>query len=219
MSVPISRSVVESLVREVVQERLAQAAILPPKLFVNASSRHMHITRKHLEVLFGPGAELSVHKELYQEGFYASGQTVTLVGPRGRTIPSLRILGPLRDYTQIELAFSDAIMLGIDKVPIRLAGDLAGSPGAVLIGPKGTLELEQGVVRSAPHVHMSPADAAFYGVKNMDRMKLRVGGELGCVFEGVVARVGPASRLEVHLDTDEANACGLAMAQHVELFT
>ena len=142
---------------------------------------------------------------------------VTLIGPRSRLISNLRILGPLRSRTQVELAFTDAVTLGLD-VPIRLSGDLDGTPGALLMGPHGLVELKEGVIRAAMHVHMGPGDAAHYGVGHGDEMKLRVGGEAGVTFEKVRVRVGKDFRLDVHMDTDEANACGLHLTKDIELF-
>ncbi|MEI6034406.1 MAG: phosphate propanoyltransferase [Verrucomicrobiae bacterium] len=215
-----TRSVVESLVREVLFRQLGRpvASSQPPTLLVNSSARHMHISPENVEVLFGKGAELTVHKMLYQEGQFASQQTVTLVGPRKRIIPNLRILGPCRNLTQIELAFTDAVQLGID-VPIRMSGDIEGTPGAYLMGPKGFLEMKDGVIRAARHVHMSPSDAIFYGVKHLDLITLNVTAK-GCStrFDDLLVRVDPTFKLEVHIDTDEANACDLEHATKVELF-
>jgi putative phosphotransacetylase len=177
----------------------------------------MHISPENVEVLFGKGAELTVHKWLYQEGQFASQQTVTMVGPRKRIIPNLRILGPCRNLTQIELALTDAIQLGID-VPVRMSGDIEGTPGTYIMGPAGFLEMKNGVIRAARHVHMSPDDAKFYGVKHLDRITLRVLSK-GCAtrFDDLIVRVDPSFKLEVHIDTDEANACNLDAADKVEL--
>ncbi len=144
---------------------------------------------------------------------------MTLVGPRSRIIPNLRILGPLRDRSQIELAFTDAIGLGLDTVPVRLSGNIAGTPGAFVMGPKGMVELKEGVIRAAIHAHMSPAEAEYYGVKQGDVMKLRVGGDAGVVFSRVHVRIDPRARLNVHMDTDEANACALHLAKEIELIS
>jgi putative phosphotransacetylase len=214
----IDRSVVEGMVRQLVLERIAkQARPGEPTLMVHASARHMHVSREDLDQLFGPGYELTVERPLYQEGNYAAKEMVTLVGPRSRLISNLRILGPLRSRTQVELAFTDAVTLGLD-VPIRLSGDIDGTPGAVLMGPHGIVELKEGVIRAAMHVHMNPGDAAHYGVKHGDEMKLRVGGEAGLTFDRVRVRVGKDFRLDVHMDTDEANACGLHLTKDIELF-
>ena len=140
------------------------------------------------------------------------------MGPRSRLISNLRILGPMRKQSQIELAFTDAIMLGFSDIPVRLSGDIAGTPGAIVIGPKGVVELKQGLIRAAIHAHMSPAEAAYFGVAKGDRMKLRVGGEAGVTFDNVHVRIDPTSSLNVHMDTDEANACGIHLTREIELF-
>jgi putative phosphotransacetylase len=214
-----NRSVVETLVREALFRQLGKPApSAAPTLLVNSSARHMHISPENLEVLFGKGAELTVHKMLYQTDQFASQQTVTMVGPRKRIIPNLRILGPCRNLTQIELALTDSIQLGID-IPVRMSGDIEGTPGAYIMGPKGMLEMKNGVIRAARHVHMSPSDAEFYGVKHLDKITLKVTSK-GCNtrFDDLLVRVDPTFKLEVHIDTDEANACNLDQAEKVELF-
>ena len=199
------------------QLKRPQSSAKAPTLLVNSSARHMHISPENLEVLFGKGAELTVHKWLYQEGQFASQQTVTLVGPRKRIIPNLRILGPCRSLTQIELSITDAIQLGID-IPVKMSGDIEGTPGGYVMGPKGMLEMKNGIIRAARHVHMSPSDAKFYNVKHLDRITLKVVSP-GCItrFDDVIVRVDPTVKLEVHMDTDEANACDLERASKVEL--
>ena len=214
-----NRSTLEHLVRSALFKQLGREAPAQPAptLVVNSSARHMHISPENLEVLFGPGAQLTVHKWLYQEGQFASEQTVTLIGPRRRVIPSVRILGPCRTLTQIELALTDAVQLGLD-LPVRMSGDIAGTPGGYVMGPKGMLEMKNGIIRAARHVHMSPADAKFYGVKHLDRITLRVTSK-DCTtrFDDLLVRVDPSFKLEVHMDTDEANACDLERATKVEL--
>lgn len=216
----LHRSHIESLVRDLLLREIQSpttSSEAAPTLVVNSSARHMHISPENLEVLFGPGAELTVHKWLYQEGQFASAQTVTLIGPRKRIIPNLRILGPCRNLTQIELALTDAVQLGMD-IPVRMSGDIEGTPGAYIMGPKGMLEMKNGVIRAARHVHMSPSDAAYYGVKHLDRVTLKV-ESIGCNtrFDDMIVRVDPTFKLEVHIDTDEANACDLDRATKVEL--
>ncbi len=177
----------------------------------------MHISPANLETLFGPGAKLTVHKMLFQEGQFAAEQTVTLIGPRRRVIPNLRILGPCRDLTQIELALTDAVQLGMD-IPVKMSGDIAGTPGGYVMGPKGMLEMKNGIIRAARHVHMSPSDAKFYAVKHLDRITLKVtSGGCNTRFDDLIVRVDPSFKLEVHMDTDEANACDLDRATKVEL--
>jgi putative phosphotransacetylase len=216
----IDRTVVEQIVREVVLKKLGQNGSSgngAPRLVVHASARHMHVSREDLDVLYGPGHELTPDRPLFQEGNFAAQETVTLVGPRSRLISNLRILGPLRRESQIELAFTDAIGLGFDDIPVRLSGNIEGTPGALVMGPKGVVQLKKGLIRAAIHVHMSPDDAFWYGVKHGDMMKLRVGGDAGVTFNRVHVRVDPKSRLNVHMDTDEANACGLHLAKELEL--
>ena len=214
----INRSAVEDIVRQIVSKRFGRSGQTEaPKLVVDASARHMHLCREDLDRLFGTGYELTVYRPLYQEGHYAANEMVTIIGPRSRLISNLRILGPLRDRSQVELAFTDAISLGLPNIPIRLSGDIAGTPGAFIMGPKGMVELKEGVIRAAIHVHMNAAEAAQYGVKHKDIMKLRVGGDAGVTFNRVHVRVDPKVRLNVHMDTDEANACGLHLAKEIEL--
>jgi putative phosphotransacetylase len=214
----IPRSVVEDIVRQVTVEYLARTpGASRPKLTVHASARHMHICREHMDILFGPGSELTIDRPLFQPGNFAAKETVTLIGPRGRIISNMRILGPMRKESQIELAFTDAISLGFEKIPIRLSGNLEDTPGAVVMGPEGVVELKHGVIRAAIHVHMNPAEAASFGVKQGDLMKLRVGGAAGTTFTNVHVRIDPNSKLNVHMDTDEANACGLHLAKDIEL--
>ncbi len=216
MGTELSRAAVEAIVRKIVTERMGQRGGAPV-LRVDASARHMHLCREDLEALFGKGYELTQMRPLYQPGHYAASETVTLIGPRSRVISNLRILGPTRKRSQIELAYTDVISLGLENVPIRLSGDIDGTPGAYVMGPKGVVELKEGVIRAAMHVHMSPSDAEYYRVKHGDEMKLRVGGAAAVTFERVRVRVDKDVRLNVHMDTDEANACGLHLAKDIEL--
>jgi propanediol utilization protein len=227
----LKRSEVEPLVREVLLQRLrggpaarerhAEAGIRPGgqpnPLVVNVSARHMHVTPADLETLFGAGAKLTKLKDLYQEGEFASEQLVTLVGPRQRIIPNVRILGPVRNYTQVELSYTDGVYLGLD-LPLRISGNHEGTPGVTILGPKGSITINKGVIRAERHVHMSEADMAYYGVRDGDQMKLRVEGPSGVTFDRVRVRYHPKVVLEVHIDTDEGNACDLESATHLELF-
>jgi propanediol utilization protein len=219
----LDRGLVERLVRQALTGRLqanghADGRPAAPRLVVNISARHCHVTQEDLERLFGKGHKLHVQKPLYQDGFFAAEEAVTIIGPRHRMIPNLRILGPCRDHSQVELAFTDAISLGLD-VPVRKSGDHRDSPGCYLLGPAGMIELKTGVIRHERHVHMGPADAGYYGVKDGDRMRLRVQGGCGVAFDGLLVRVSGGAKVEVHIDTDEGNACDLPHASKVELFT
>jgi putative phosphotransacetylase len=210
---------VERIVRQVALEYLGKGKSgAAPVLTVQTSSRHMHVCREDMDVLFGPGSELTFDRPLFQEGNFAAKETVTIVGPRSRLISNLRILGPMRRQSQVELAFTDAIMLGFNDLPVRLSGDIAGTPGAVIIGPKGVVELKEGVIRAAIHAHMSPAEAAYFGVAQGDRMKLRIGGPAGVTFNNVHVRIHSTGKLNVHMDTDEANSCGLHLTKDIEIF-
>jgi putative phosphotransacetylase len=214
----ISRDLIEQLVREQVYATLKKPLPrqAPNKLLVNISARHCHLTQEAVEALFGPGYQLKPMKDLYQHGQFAAKETVTLIGPRSRVISNLRILGPCRNLNQVELAYTDSIALGFD-IPVKMSGDIAGTPGGMLMGPHGYFEMKEGIIRAQPHVHMHPDDAAFYDVKHLDTMKLKVHGALGMTFDNLVVRVDPSFKLEVHIDTDEGNACGLKPDTFCEL--
>src|SRR5258705_9002702 len=154
-----------------------------------------------------PRSTLFPYTTLFRSQFAAS-ETLTLIGPRSRIISNLRILGPCRNLNQVELAYTDGIALGFD-LPLRLSGNIKGTLGCMLMGPAGFFEMPEGVIRALRHVHMSPADAAYYGVKAGDDMNLKIGGSCGLSLDKMLARVDPSFKLEVHIDTDEGNACNL----------
>jgi propanediol utilization protein len=220
----LDRASVERVVREIVlrsaggppPSQAATAATAGPKLVVSISARHCHLTDEHVEKLFGPGRTLTPMKNLYQDGFYAAEETVMLVGPKRKMLPTVRVLGPTRKASQVELAFTDGISLGID-LPVRPSGKIAGTPGCVLVGPAGAIELSEGVIRAERHVHMNHADAQRYGVKDGDRMSLAIEGPCSTVFRDLLVRADATSKLEVHIDTDEGNAADLDHATRVEL--
>jgi len=225
LNIPMPREQLERIVRQVVRQQFAErlmagepqlSAAYTPNLVVNISARHLHITQEDLEKLFGPGAQLTVYRWLYQPGEFAAEQTVTLIGPRRRAIENVRILGPVRKLTQAEVSFTDAVALGI-PAPCRPSGKIEGTPGCLILGSKGVLEIPRGVIRAERHVHMSPADAAVYGFKDRQYVKLRVESGCATTLEQVLCRVDPNVLLEVHLDTDEGNACSLVSATSVEL--
>jgi putative phosphotransacetylase len=214
------RAVVEHLVRQAVYQKLGKPlprpATGPNPLVVNVSARHCHLTQEAVEVLFGKGHQLQVHKWLYQEGQFAAKETLTLIGPRSRVISNLRILGPCRNLNQVELAYTDAIALGFD-IPLRPSGNIKGTPGGMLMGPNGFFEMPDGVIRALRHVHMSPVDTEFYGVKAGDEMRLKIGGPCAITLDKLLVRVDKSFKLEVHIDTDEGNACNLQPETPCEL--
>ena len=212
----IDRATIERIVRQVV---LRQEIPEPSagELAVSISARHCHLTAADVETLFGPGRTLTSMKPLYQEGFFAAEETVMVVGPRKRMLPNVRVLGPTRPHSQVELAFTDSISLGIEA-PVRHSGNIDGTPGCVLVGPHGVVEMTNGVIRAARHVHMNFDDAARYGVQNGDLVHLRITApHCTTVFEDLLVRADATSKLEVHLDTDEGNASFLDGASQVEL--
>jgi putative phosphotransacetylase len=216
------RSAIERMVRSIIELQIGSngapkpTAVPKPNLVVNISARHAHLTQADVDVLFGPGYQLTQMKRLYQDTDFAANETIAVVGPRQRMIPGVRILGPCRAFTQVELSITDAISLGLD-IPVKLSGDIEGTPGCLLIGPNGSLVIPQGVIKAERHVHMGPKDAEYYGVKAKDRMNLRVEGPCPTTLEGLLVRTHPDWKLEVHIDTDEANCCDLTHATKVTL--
>jgi acetate kinase len=175
---------------------------------IAVSARHVHLTRETLDILFGKGHELTVHKWLSQPEQFAAKEKVTLVGPKNR-IERVRILGPLRSQDQVEIARTDEFFLGVDA-PVRASGHTKNTPGITLIGPAGSVTLREGVICAWRHIHMTPDDAARFGVEDKDVVEVSVSdGERGLTFGNVLVRVSPKYRLEMHIDTDEANAAEL----------
>jgi propanediol utilization protein len=219
----LDRATIERLVRQALQgtgpmhAKVGQQRSKKPHLVVSISARHCHLTDEHVEILFGKGKKLTPEKPLYQDGFFAAAETLMIVGPRRRMLPNVRILGPTRPQSQVELAFTDSISLGIDA-PVRHSGDIAGTPGCVLVGPQGTIQLDKGVIRAARHVHINEEDGEFYGVKDKELMQLVIKSpHCSLTFDDLLVRMDRAAKLEVHLDTDEGNACFLDQATHLEL--
>lgn len=182
---------------------------------VGISNKHLHLSQEHLEILFGKGAQLTVKKELGQPGQFAAEECVDIVGPK-KTLSHVRVLGPVRKETQVELALTDARGIGI-KAPVRESGKLDGTPGCTLVGPCGEVELDHGVIAAMRHVHLSAAEAEEAGVKDKDIVCLKVEGERGLIFDNVLIRSGEGHAAECHLDTDEGNAAGLANDVMVEI--
>ena len=173
---------------------------------VETSARHVHVTQQDLETLFGKGYELKVKKMLSQPGQYACEERVDVVGPK-KTLTGVSILGPVRNATQVEISLTDGRTLGIQP-PIRLSGDIQGSPGAVLIGSRGRVELETGVIAAQRHIHLTPEAAKGFGVSQGQLVKLKTLTERPVTFEQVAVRISPDFAPYAHLDYDEANACG-----------
>lgn len=185
------------------------------KVPVGISNRHIHLSPEHIETLFGPGHELTPTKDLSQPGQFACAEMVTLVGPKG-SMEGVRVLGPARKATQIELAATDTFKLGV-KPPVRDSGEHEGTPGLEVVGPQGKVQLERGVIIAARHIHMTPEDAQKYNLKDGDHVKVAVGGLRAGVFERVLIRVSPNYALDMHVDTDEGNAFGLKNGEPLEV--
>jgi putative phosphotransacetylase len=182
---------------------------------VGVSNRHIHLSRRDLDTLFGKGYQLKEFRTLSQPGQFAAAETVTVAGPKGE-LGKIRVLGPVRQRTQIEISLTDSFSLGI-KAPVRMSGELDGTPGAVIKGPAGTVQVPEGVIVAARHLHISGREAAVYGLRDGDVVALKSGGERAVILENVRVRCGSGHELEVHVDTDEANAAGLVNGGILEI--
>ena len=193
-------------ITEKIKERMERSQKPIP---VGISNRHLHLTREHFEILFGKGAQPRKFRSVVQPGYYACYETVTLKGPK-EEIPHVRLIAPHRPKTQIEISKTDAMILGI-KPPVRDSGKLEGSAGITLVGPKGRLELKEGCILAKRHVHFHPGQAKEFGILDGEYVRVRsgIGGDRELVFEKVLCRISDQFQLEFHLDTDEANACGV----------
>ena len=180
---------------------------------VGVSNRHIHLSQKDVETLFGPGHQLTKKKEL-MGGQYACEECCTIVGLKLRAIENVRVLGPARKATQVEISYTDARKLGIN-VPVRESGDIAGSAPIAIVGPKGAVYCKEGCIVAARHIHMSPADAAACGVSDGDYVSVKVENERGTTFNNVKIRVDESFTLEMHIDTDEANASEIKQGDKV----
>ncbi len=174
---------------------------------IGISARHIHLKPEHITRLFGEGYELTVLKDLSQPGQFAAGETVAVVGPKGR-FDKVRILGPARNISQLEISRTDAFALGVNP-PVRESGNIEGTPGIKIVGPKGELELEEGVIVAARHIHFHTEDAKKWGIEDKQRLRVRVETDRPVIFEDVIARVSDQFALDMHIDTDEGNAAGL----------
>jgi putative phosphotransacetylase len=190
---------------------------------IGVSNRHFHISQADLEILFGAGYQLTKLRDISQKGQFAANETLTVVGPKGK-IEKIRIVGPTRGKTQLEISRSDAILLGIDP-PVRYSGDLTGSASLHLIGPTGEIDLKEGVIIAQRHIHMTPADAKNFGVKDRDRVVVAPVAQMPSpnseertvIFDNVLIRVHESFVLDFHIDLDEANAAGLKTGDKVRI--
>lgn len=186
------------------------------KFLIETSARHLHVTQEVLETLFGEGYELTVKKDLSQPGQFATNERVAVVGPKG-SFPSVSILGPVRPETQVELSASDARSIGV-AAPIRESGDIAGSGACKLVGPKGEVELSEGVIVAKRHIHATPEDAEKLGVQDKEIVNVKVESDgRSLIFGDVIVRVSPKYALAMHIDTDESNAASVTPGMMVEI--
>ncbi|PWM44717.1 MAG: propanediol utilization protein [Clostridiales bacterium] len=175
------------------------------KILIETSARHVHLTQEHIEILFGKGYQLTVKKDLSQPGQFACNERVTLKGPKSE-IKNVSILGPARPDSQVEVSATDARSLGL-SLPVRESGDIAGTPGLILIGPEGEVELSQGAIVAKRHIHLTPEAASEFGVSDKQIVNVRVVNNCrSIIFGDVVIRVSPKFAPAMHIDTDEANA-------------
>ncbi|BBF43748.1 ethanolamine utilization protein similar to PduL [Lachnospiraceae bacterium KM106-2] len=186
-----------------------------PKIPIGISNKHVHISQEHLEILFGEGYELTKKVDLVQPGQFASNETITIRGPKGE-FENVRILGPVRKESQVEISLTDSFRLGI-KAPIKESGDLEVSPGLELIGPNGSVKLEKGTIVALRHIHMTPEQADSFGVKDKQIVQVETFGERKGILGNVLVRVSDQYDLEMHVDMDEANACALENKDYVIL--
>src|SRR5258707_7414718 len=182
-------------------------ALKQQPFLVEISAHHIHLTQEHVEALFGKGHQLTKHADLSQPGQYACKEQLAIVGPKGR-IERVRVLGPARKYTQIEIARTEQFKLGVHP-PIRESGDIADTPGCTLESPTGSVKVDRGVIRALRHIHMTPEDALRYGVRDKSVVRVRIASDRELVFGDVLVRVDPNFSLAMHIDTDEANAASV----------
>lgn len=185
------------------------------KVSVGLSNRHLHVSKQDLEILFGVGYELTHMKDLSQPGQYAAEEVVDIVGPKG-TLKKVRILGPVRKFTQIEISFADARTLGVNA-PVRESGKIDNTPGCTIIGPKGTVDIKEGIIVASRHIHMHTTDAEKFGVVDKEIVNVETSGDRGVIFKNVLVRVDATYALEMHIDIEEGNASGLKNGDFVEL--
>lgn len=205
--------VITKMVMEALESRntLGDGFMVP----IGVSARHVHLTQEHVEILFGKGYQLTKKKEL-MGGQFAANEQVTIVGLKLRAIENVRVLGPVRKASQVEISATDAVKLGL-KAPVRESGNIAGSAPIALVGPKGALYLKEGCIVAMRHIHMTPGDAAAAGVHDGDVVSVKADNDRGSIFNHVKIRVDASFSLEMHIDTDEANACKIATGDTVSI--
>ena len=186
-----------------------------PFIPLGVSNRHIHLTKETFEKLFGEDNEFEEMRPLYQPGEFASKHVIAVVGPKLRSIPAVRILGPLRKYDQVEVSLTDAIYLGINP-PVVNSGDLESAVALTLVGPRGSVYIEKCAIVANRHIHMTNKDAQQFGVKEREYCKVRIGGVKGTTFENVLIRINDSWKLQIHLDTDDANAANVRDETYVE---
>ena len=206
------RQIVRMVMESMQKRETEQEGCLVP---VGVSARHIHLTQEHVEALFGPGYQLTKKKDL-MGGQFAANEQVTIVGLKLRAIENVRVLGPVRKCSQVEISATDAMKLGV-RAPLRESGDTAGSAPISVVGPRGAVYLEEGCIVAKRHIHMAPNEAAEAGVKDGDYVTVRAGNERGAVFDQVKIRVDDSFTLEMHIDTDEANAAGISTGDTVRI--
>lgn len=217
MSANVDAAVIAEMVRKVLMEKCDDAAQeKPEKVPVGVSNRHIHLTKEDVDVLFGKGYELTKLKDLSQPGQYACKELLTIIGPSLRPIENVRVLGPVRKNTQVEISKTDSYVLKV-KPPVRESGDTAGSAPLTIVGPKGVLTIPEGCIIANRHIHMSPEDAKAFQVKDGDTVTVDVDGTRRTRFFDVQIRVNEAFCLEMHVDTDDANAAGIGNGAEVRI--
>ncbi|PLW76839.1 phosphate propanoyltransferase [Cohaesibacter celericrescens] len=218
-----THDMIDRVVAEILAKAMGQAASQtaviaeqdPSLVPIGVSNRHIHLSRPDLDALFGPGSDLTRKKAMKQPGQYAAEETVILRGPKGE-IGKVRVLGPLRKETQIEVSIADGFTLGI-KAPLRMSGQLEASAGIEVVGPNGSVKKEDGVIVAQRHIHMLPETARSLGIKNGEEVSVEIGGPRGGIMHHVAIRAAEASGLEMHIDIEEANAFGLKNDDHVRI--
>lgn len=224
----MEKEIIDSIVKEVSKhmsggtpqpvpaaERLGGQRTAPRQVPVGVSNRHLHLSSEHMQYLLGEKYQLENMRDLLQPCQFASTLTVTLIGAKG-FLQNVRVLGPCRGRTQVEISRTDSFTLGL-KPPVRISGDINGSCGCLIYANGRTVKLDEGVIIAARHLHLAPDEAGRLGLKNGDSIKVRTTGTRSTIFENVAVRAGKEHRMELHLDTDEANAAGLSNGDMVEI--